>query len=275
MRLASRDEERRMAVSVYGKTGCPDALKTLMPFMAKPGLQDETRQAVLSLAEALVASEPELAGKAADEVLKRAKDGDERDRARRIAERWRENTGYVTQWDAAGPFSSEDIKGTELFDVAFAPEEEGSVEWKQAVSTGCNKFSAGLDLKALFRDDDRAAYVRCRVASDRARDAVLELGSDDGVKAWLNGKLVHANNAVREMKPGDDRVPVALKKGVNILLLKVVQGDGDWGVCARFAAKDRSNLPGLKLEKSSGSCRPLKARRGPGRQRTRGSAPRR
>jgi len=275
MRLATRNDERKMAVAVYGKTGCPDALKVLLPLLGKRGLEDEVRQAVLSLAEALVASEPALAGKAAGEILKRVKEGEEYDRARKVADRWRESAGYVTLWDAAGPYSAGGKKGIDLFDIPFAPEEGGDVEWKPAVSTGCNQFPAGLDLKALFRDNDRAVYVRCRATSDRARTAVLELGSDDGVKAWLNGALVHSNNAVREMKPGSDMAPVSLKKGVNVLLLKVVQGDGDWGVCARFAAKDRAALSGVSLEKSSGSCLPAKARKAPGKPRKKGSARRR
>ena len=275
MRLATRNEERKLALAVYAKTGCPGALKVLIPLMGKPGLKDEARHAALSLAEAIVAAEPATAGKAANEVLKRTKDGEERERAQKVAEQARENAGYITLWEASGPYSAGDKKGAELFDVTFAPEEDGTAEWKTAVSAGCNKFPAGLDLKALFKDDNQAAYVRCRVTSDRARTAVLQLGSDDGVKAWLNGKLVHSNNAEREMKPGDDTAPVSLKKGVNVLLLKVVQGSGDWGVCARIAAKDGTPLTGLRSGSPSDSCLPAKALKKTGKPRKRGSARRR
>jgi hypothetical protein len=42
----------------------------------------------------------------------------------------------------------------------------------------------------------------------------LELGSDDGVKVWLNQKLVHAKNVARALRPGSDKVNVALNAGL-------------------------------------------------------------
>ena len=63
---------------------------------------------------------------------------------------------------------------------------------------------------------------------------MLELYSDDGVKAWLNGQLVHANNVTRKIPSRPDAVEVTLKKGANTLLLKVTQNTGPWGALVRM-----------------------------------------
>ena len=61
----------------------------------------------------------------------------------------------------------------------------------------------------------------------------LEVFSDDGVKAWLNGKVVHSNNIARPIMAEPDRVAVVLDKGVNWLMLKVTQNNLPWGAIVR------------------------------------------
>ena len=63
----------------------------------------------------------------------------------------------------------------------------------------------------------------------------LHLGSDDGIKAWLTGRLVHANKTSRPLWIDVDHVDVDLKKGENILLIKVEQLSGGVGFAARFS----------------------------------------
>ncbi len=70
-------------------------------------------------------------------------------------------------------------------------------------------------------------YRKLTVAS--ASTNILSLGSDDGIKVWLNGQLVHNNPAMRAVSPGSDRVKLKLKKGANELLIKVNNGGGGYG----------------------------------------------
>ena len=63
---------------------------------------------------------------------------------------------------------------------------------------------------------------------------VLGLGSDDAVKVWLNGKLVHENWSDRACAPDDDMVPVEFAAGKNQLLLKVQNVQGDWSFACRL-----------------------------------------
>jgi hypothetical protein len=71
------------------------------------------------------------------------------------------------------------------------------------------------------------------------------LGSDDAIKAWLNGALIHANDARRPVKRADDKVQLKLRKGWNVLLLNVVQMGGEWGACARLTNRDATRMKGL------------------------------
>lgn len=103
-----------------------------------------------------------------------------------------------------------------------------------------------LDLLALLSGEQRVAYLRTAVWSDAARDLVLELGSDDGIKAWWNGGVVVARNVARAVAPGQEKVTLAVKPGWNHLLLKITQNNQGWGAVARFTNPDGSPATGLR-----------------------------
>ncbi|KPK58065.1 MAG: hypothetical protein AMK73_09485, partial [Planctomycetes bacterium SM23_32] len=103
-----------------------------------------------------------------------------------------------------------------------------------------------MDLGRMMGGDNVAAYLRTYVYSPREQPAVLELGSDDGIKAWLNGEVVHENNVLRGLNPADDQVELTLREGRNVLLLKVTQNYGDWAACARLRSPDGGEIEGLE-----------------------------
>jgi hypothetical protein len=51
----------------------------------------------------------------------------------------------------------------------------------------------------------------------------LLVGSTDKLKLWLNGELVHQNSQDRFVAPDQDRVPVILRQGWNILLTQLTK----------------------------------------------------
>jgi hypothetical protein len=59
------------------------------------------------------------------------------------------------------------------------------------------------------------------------------VGSDDGVRVWLNGALVHENWIGRALTEDEDLFPVTLEPGKNVLLLKVQDMQGDWAFSVR------------------------------------------
>jgi hypothetical protein len=87
---------------------------------------------------------------------------------------------------------------------------------------------------ALYTLDQSAAYLRAKITSEKETAVVLDIYSDDGVKAWLNGKLIHENNADRGLVEPPDKVNVTLKRGDNELMLKVTDDIWGWGAMVRM-----------------------------------------
>ncbi len=79
--------------------------------------------------------------------------------------------------------------------------------------------------------------------TDECLPVMLELGSDDAIKARLNGRLIHVNQVCRGI-PGygsGDMVPATLVPGQNILLVAVVERGGGTGV--RVVVRDTAGNP--------------------------------
>jgi len=81
--------------------------------------------------------------------------------------------------------------------------------------------------------DDAVAYAAAEIRTREARRVVLGVGSDDGVKVWLNGRLVHEHWVLRGVTQDTDLVAVDLAPGANRLLLKIQNARGEWGFTCR------------------------------------------
>ncbi|MFP4501809.1 MAG: DUF1080 domain-containing protein [Candidatus Hydrogenedentota bacterium] len=95
-----------------------------------------------------------------------------------------------------------------------------------------------LDFTKVFSPDHAVAYLRTHVLADAAEKVQFELGSDDGVKVWLNGEQIHANNVSRGVTPGEDTFTASLKAGENTVLAKITQATGGWGFVLRLVTED-------------------------------------
>ncbi|MBM3958138.1 MAG: hypothetical protein FJ313_08820, partial [Gemmatimonadetes bacterium] len=89
------------------------------------------------------------------------------------------------------------------------------------------------------------AYAVTWIISPQEQDAVLAIGSDDGLVVWVNGERVHTNLVSRAYGSMQDRVPIHLKAGRNELLVRVMQGNGAWAVGARVLDREGQPLAGL------------------------------
>jgi predicted esterase len=77
------------------------------------------------------------------------------------------------------------------------------------------------------------AYAFARIARPKDGKALLSVGSDEGVRLWVNGKLVLDRQGERSTTPDEDQVEVDLSSGDNNLLVKVSQTWGPWTFCLR------------------------------------------
>jgi hypothetical protein len=161
---------------------------------------------------------------------------------------------FIRDWNLVGPFQAADMDD---LPTVYPPETESapakSYKGKNGATIGWRTFRADesgyVRLDDLIRPNEQAiVYGLAYVFSPDDRAVPLLLGSDDGVRVWINGRLVHTNPTYRAAEPDLDRVTVRLEKGWNRVLIKDLQGAGGWGFYARFADPDGVLRYALKPE---------------------------
>lgn len=88
-----------------------------------------------------------------------------------------------------------------------------------------------VDFMGLYPvTDNKAAYAAVSIKSDKAQEAAFFLGSDDGAKVWVNGKLAWKTPPLdgRGFTAREDKFRARLKKGANSVLVKIENGMGGW-----------------------------------------------
>ena len=81
-----------------------------------------------------------------------------------------------------------------------------------------------------------SAYALINISSPRDQnDVLMGVGSDDSIKVWLNGSVVYKNDVTRRTTGIQNRFPVNLNAGNNLLLIKVCNhgvlwSNNDWGM---------------------------------------------
>jgi len=167
---------------------------------------------------------------------------------------------YVRNWMVLGPFQfqRDDYAGREhqevIDDESFvqgvagelAAAEPGTeafgVTWQRYVPPAEDRFPQTIDLYRMYGEADYAlAYAVAHVYSDKdATGYSIYLGSDDYVKVWLNGQLIHAWAQGRRgiMQDNDKVEGIALCKGWNKVVVKCVNLRQGWGFILRIADEE-------------------------------------
>jgi HEAT repeat protein len=251
LEVARRPEEKRQAISGLAELPSFGSLDLLKRCSQDPALKAEAIPVAIRVARELgtvnyaraVATLQELKGMTDQDDLRKQAD----DAIKSLQNAGQTLDGSILAWMVSGPYKVEGKTGAELFDLAFAPEQAGSkADWRPAGQAAISK--AGLvGLDKMLGGDERVAYIKTQITSERDQEARLEIGTDDGVKVWLNDKVVHSNNVIRGNTPGEDKVKISLNRGVNRLLLKVTQGGGEWSACCRLRAPDGAPLNGVTV----------------------------
>ena len=83
--------------------------------------------------------------------------------------------------------------------------------------------------------DYHVAYGSIVLDVPHEQETLMYAGSDDAVKVWLNGDLVHDNPVDRWAFSYQESFPITLKEGENVLLVAVYDGIGNWAGFFGFA----------------------------------------
>lgn len=76
----------------------------------------------------------------------------------------------------------------------------------------------------------RTIYGLLSIVSDGQYSTDLKVGSDDSIKIWLNGEVVHRNAMARPTTGFQETIQVIINEGDNLLLVKVTDGGGHWAM---------------------------------------------
>lgn len=98
------------------------------------------------------------------------------------------------------------------------------------------------------RPTESTAYAHLYVHSPTARPAKLLLGSDDGIKAWVNGVNVITKDRYGGWTPDQFSTNISLNSGWNHLLCKISQDGGDYQFSAQLQDMNDTSFPDLSYQ---------------------------
>jgi hypothetical protein len=169
--------------------------------------------------------------------------------------------GFIRDWLVLAPFTigdsgAEDIDKKQLADEAKPAAKEGAsakvddktLTWKK-VSTP----TFYIDFKELHpsQSEHVCAWAVAYVVADGDKSGLtLRMNSNDQGKVYLNGKEVvkFTDTRTLEKDAEDSATDVTLKKGVNVVVLKVINEENNWQGSVRFVDKAGKPVTDLKIE---------------------------
>lgn len=110
-----------------------------------------------------------------------------------------------------------------------------------------------FDFNALLKtvNDHAAGYMVTYIECDRElSDVTMALGSNDQARLYLNGKDIYAFQDARILALDADKGRVQLKKGVNVVVFKVINEQNSWQGSMRFLDKTGAPVTDLKIKLS-------------------------
>jgi hypothetical protein len=248
---AKRPDEKKQAIAGLGDLPATESLELLSKYVDDPALGTDAAMAAIRLAKQC----GPLMGQKAVTILEgiKAVPGvsddlkNKVDDAIRSAKNAGQIDGYIVAWMLSGPYMQDGKDGGALFDTAFPPEKPGApCEWRPM--TLDPKGPKMIEFDKMIGGDNRVVYLKTMLTSEIPQEVLLEAGSDDGIRIWLNDKHIHGTNAARPCQEGQEKVKLKLNQGANTLLLKITQGGGQWATIVRVrAASGKGEAAGVMV----------------------------
>ena len=165
----------------------------------------------------------------------------------------RRRFGALTHWKLVGPFTCDAsnseqpviFPGTIIDPDGRYEGAIGKVGWFEHHRT--DGFMS-VDLARLFDPKDNVcAYALCYVSSPEEVTAQIRLGINDCGKLWLGDRLLFEYSGESNLIMDKTIIPVTLPKGTTPILLKVCNGEGNWGFIIRITGMEGNAVKQLKF----------------------------
>ena len=105
--------------------------------------------------------------------------------------------------------------------------------WGTITPTGSNNIQETITQIELSQNDDLndiSSYALLVFNAEEEKNVTMRVGSDDSIKVWLNGKVVHKKPVDRGAGDFQDEFQVDIEDGANLLLVKVCEQGGGWSM---------------------------------------------
>ena len=119
----------------------------------------------------------------------------------------------------------------------------------QNITAATNYFDFNAILKAV--NDHAAGYMVTYIECDTERpDVIMAVASNDEGRIYFNGVDIYAFSEPRPLMLDADKGKVTLKKGVNVVVFKVINEQNSWQGAMRLLDKAGAPLKDLKIKLS-------------------------
>ncbi|UCF49139.1 MAG: hypothetical protein JSU91_05165 [Thermoplasmatales archaeon] len=136
------------------------------------------------------------------------------------------------------------------FDSGFNTTAEGYLNQlnfgQHFVQVCAHSYSAGHHFGT--RPTKSASYAHSYIYSPTTRQAKLLMGSDDGIKVWLNSENVYTNDRYGEWSPDNFEADISLNEGWNQLLCKISQEGGNYQFSVQLTDSYYNTFDDLKYQ---------------------------
>ena len=166
--------------------------------------------------------------------------------------------GFVTHWLLCGPFNEKGkLSSCRAMkkDYLSAGGGENQVRPKAGMQLGDRgpawqayavREGFIVNLARFYSTEGIVSYAVAYLDCPKAQPGKIWLGSDDGFNLILNGKGIAFNDVHRGLGVDSDIFEVKLKKGVNVILLKVEHSFGAYEFCLRVTDPNGKTIKGLR-----------------------------
>ena len=246
MELSETNDDKKFVLSGLAEQKTFSAFQMAKEQISNLALRAEAELAILNISAGTLKSHPEETKIVLLEIRQNSDDSDIIKLAQKRINEIEKYEDFIVLWQLSGVYSND---SDDDFHFEFPPEIKGEkVKWTTMTEISDKNNPWQVNLTNIFGGNFCAGYLRTNIWSETDKRAQIELGSNDGIKAWFNGELILSNDLSRSVSPGDDVVEISLKKGWNSLMIKIRQLGGSWGACARIRNLDGSKIENLKYK---------------------------
>ena len=174
-----------------------------------------------------------------------------------------DSDGYIRDWLMLAPIAlaegetgSEAIFKEQIKDEAELRPKAGDkvqirgkeLTW-QNITAATNYFDFNAVVKALGEKEAGYAvtYIECETEKP---DVIVAVASNDEGRIYFNGVDIYVWGEPRTLMLDADKGRVTLKKGINVIVFKIINEQGNWQGALRFLDKAGVPLRGLKIKLS-------------------------